>query len=200
MENKKSTKTIKKEIIMEEQEPLTVATTGENVENVETVKPQPEVPTEKTYTQADVDKLLKGRFTQEQVNEMIEKRLSRVKKNDVSASTDFASKEELARVKGDYAGLQLKLAEYEKELALGKYKIDEQYKDYVDYKVLHATDKDKDYATALEEFFAQEENKRYLEGAGVKAPMPRPRNSNTLENTRVADNNLRAMFGLGKKQ
>lgn len=200
MENKKSTKTIKKEIIMEEQEPLTVATTGENVENVETVNPQPEAPTEKTYTQADVDKLLKGRFTQEQVNEMIEKRLSRVKKNDVPASTDFASKEELARVKGDYAGLQLKLAEYEKELALGKYKIDEQYKDYVDYKVLHATDKDKDYATALEEFFAQEENKRYLEGAGVKAPMPRPRNSNTLENTRVADNNLRAMFGLGKKQ
>lgn len=184
---------------MEEQEPLTVATTGENVENVETVNPQQETPTEKTYTQADVDKLLKGRFTQEQVNEMIEKRLSRVKKNDAPASTDFASKEELARVKGDYAGLQLKLAEYEKELALGKYKIDEQYRDYVDYKVLHATDKDKDYATALDEFFAQEENKRYLEGTSVKAPMPRPRNSNTLENIKVADNDLRAKFGLARK-
>lgn len=182
----------------EEMQPLPETTTGENVENVEKVVEPQQEPTEKTYTQADVDKLLKGRFTQDQVNEMIKERLSRVKKNDAPVSVDVATNEELTRVKGDLQSMQLKLAEYEKEVALGKYKIDEQYRDYVDYKVLHMTDKDKDYATALEEFFGVEENKRYLEGES-RPPMPRPRNSNTLVNEKASDNSLRAMFGLAKK-
>lgn len=182
----------------EEMKPLPEATPGENVENVETVDTPQQEPVAKTYTQADVDKLLKGRFTQDQVNEMIKERLSRVKKNDAPVSVDVATNEELTRVKGDLQSMQLKLAEYEKEVALGKYKIDEQYRDYVDYKVLHMTDKDKDYATALEEFFANEENKRYLEGE-ARPPMPRPRNSNTLVNAKASDNNLRAMFGLANK-
>ena len=183
----------------EEKQPLTDATSGENVETpVENVEVPQQEPVEKTYTQADVDKLLKGRFTQEQVNEMIKERLSRVKKNEPQ-TIEPSSNEELTRVKGDLASMQLKLAEYEKEVALGKYKINEQYRDFVDYKVLHMTDKDKDYATALEEFFADEANKKYLESE-VKPPVPRPRNSNTLENGNATDNSLRANFGLAPKK
>ena len=184
----------------DEKQPLPETTPGGNVETpVDNVDVPQQEPVAKTYTQEDVDKLLKGRFTQDQVNEMIKERLSRVKKNDAPVSVDVATNEELTRVKGDLQSMQLKLAEYEKEVALGKYKIDEQYRDYVDYKVLHMTDKDKDYATALEEFFADEENKRYLEGE-ARPPMPRPRNSNTLVNVKASDNNLRANFGLAPKK
>lgn len=175
---------------------------NENIQNTETatenageqeVEKQPDEVVEKTYTQKEVDELLKGKLTQEQVNEIVEKRLARAK---VSSNGN----EELTKVKGEVASLQLKLAEYEKKVALSKYKIDEQYQDYVNFKVLHMTDKNKDYATALEEFFNDEENKRFLVGEiASKPPVPRPKNANSLENERASDNNLRAMFGLKNK-
>lgn len=151
---------------------------------------------ERTYSQAEVDEMLKGKFTQEQVNDIVEKRLARVKEK--SQTTNES--EELARVRGEISSLQLKLVEYERQNALSKYKIDDRYQDYVDYKVLHATNKDKDYATALEEFFKDEENKKYLVGESQQErPVPRPKNSNSMENKNATDNNLRAMFGLAKK-
>lgn len=178
---------------MENEETIT---TPEVVTGQETATNEEPKVTEKTYSQADVDKLLKGRFTQEQVNEIVEKRLSRAKTQ--APVSNSAESEELARVKSDLSSMQLKLAEYEKQVALGKYKINEQYKDYVDFKVVHNTDKNKSYEQALEEFFADEENKRYLEGA-ERPSMPRPRNTNSSENSNAQSNELRAMFGLGKK-
>ena len=186
-----------------EDENIQTGTAPENAGSVEeTQKTEPtgqsEPTSEKTYTQKEVDELLKNRLTQEQVNEIIEKRLAREKvKTPQSASGN--NNNELVKVKGEVQNLQLKLAEYEKKVALAKYRIDEQYQDYVNYKVLHNVSKDKDYATALEEFFKDEANKRYLEGSDTQRPTPRPKNANSLENEKAADNNLRSMFGLGKK-
>lgn len=154
-----------------------------------------EQPTEKTYSQKEVDEMLKGMFTQEQMNEVIEKRLARVK-NVPQNSNEYEN------VKSQLQDLQLKLAGYEKEVALSKYKIGEEYQDYIDYKVLHMTGKDKSYAQALEEFFSKEENKKYLINDNQiqnKPNIPRPKNSNSLVNEKAVDNNLRAMFGLAKK-
>lgn len=150
---------------------------------------------ERTYTQKEVDEMMRGKLTQEQVNEIIEKRLARAK---VSANSNDG--EEVVKVREELQSLQLKLAQYEKQVALAKYRIDEKYQDYVDYKVLHMTSKDKDYATALEEFFKDEDNKKYLQGETLARPIPRPKNSNSMQNEKASDNNLRAMFGLGDKK
>lgn len=188
---------------MEEEKDIQTETATENAGNVETQQTEQtgksEPAGEKTYSQKEVDELLKNRLTQEQVNEIIEKRLAREKGKAVPTDANNGNNSELVRVKGEVQNLQLKLAEYEKKVALAKYRIDEKYQDYVNYKVLHSVSKDKDYATALEEFFKDEENKRYLEGAEIQKPTPRPKNSNSLENEKATDNNLRAMFGLGKK-
>lgn len=177
-----------------EKEPLVdVATTEEVAENVESVQPTEEAKeTAKTYTQQEVDELLKGKFTQEQVNEIVEKRLSRIKKNtNEEKDTNLI---ELEKVKNELFNMQLKLAEQEKTSALAGYKIDEQFVDYVDYKVLHLTNKDKDYATALKEFM-EGEGAKYVESQ-PQIKMPRPTNTDTLNEDAEAISKMRKAMGL----
>lgn len=173
---------------MEEKENVVVGETQNDgvVEN----KPQ-----EKTYSQAEVDELIKGRFTQEQVNKMIEDRIKRIKPP-TKAEVMSQDKMELNKVRGEMQNLQLKMAGYEKQVALSKYDIADEYLKYVDYEVLHKTNKNKDYATALEEFFKEEANQRFLKGKEHTSPVPRPKNSNDMKNEQVENMNLRKMFGL----
>ena len=171
---------------------------GETVENTVNTQESGNKDSERTYSQKEVDEMLKGKFTQEQVNEIVEKRLARVKAtNNAPQNT---SDSELKNVRGELQNLQLKLAGYEKEVALSKHKIKEDYKDFIDYKILHMTNKDKSYAQALDEFFGNEENKKYLEEEQIaQRPIPRPKNTNTMVNERAVDNDLREAFGLRKK-
>lgn len=164
----------------------------EETQNNEVAEDKPQ---EKTYTQAEVDALIKGRFTQEEVNKMIEDRLKRVKPP-TKAEIQTQDKLELERVRGEMQNLQLKMAGYEKQVAMSKYDIADEYLKYVDYEVMHKVNKNKDYATALEEFFKDEANTRFLKGKEHTSPVPRPKNSNDMENKEVQSAELRKMFGL----
>jgi uncharacterized protein (DUF1330 family) len=173
-----------------EKEPLVEVTTTEEVaKDVESVQPTEDVKEKvKTYTQAEVDELLKGKFTQDQVNEIIEKRLSREKKKTPDANEDFDNlKNELAETKN-------KLVEYEKRNELAKYNIEDEYKEYVDFKVSKMVSQDKDYATALKEFMEGEGAKYIATNKPVK--MPRPANTDKLSDDAEAVAKLRKAMGL----
>lgn len=181
-----------------EQKPLTEPTTVEPTKPVENVG--------KTYTQAEVDDLMKNRFTQEQVNKMIEQRLNREKKPvkvDQKAEpkpavtpqvSQTVNNEELTKVRTQLRDTQIQLAKYEKESALAGYQIDEDYKEFVNYKVLRLVNKDKDYKTALAEFM-QGEGQKYLSNGG-KISMPRPKNTGTVDDTQSVTDKMRKAMGL----
>lgn len=172
-----------------EKEPLVEEATTEVVtENVESVQPTVEVKeTAKTYTQTEVDELLKGKFTQEQVNEIVEKRLSREK----NKSSD---NEELAKMKDELAKTREQLLEYEKRTALAEYKIEEEYKDFVKYKVSQAVTQDKDFATALKEYLEQDGARYIAQTSAVK--MPRPTNTDQLSDDEEAISKMKRAMGL----
>ena len=174
-----------------EKEPLVEATPTEPVVEEPKAEPTPEVA--KTYTQAEVDEMLKGKFTQEQVNEIIEKRLNREKDKQAKADP-VVDAEQLEKVKADLVSTQSELAEYKKKVALSEYEIDEQFKEFVDYKVSSATSSNKDYATALKEFMGGD-GAKYLK-TPAKVTMPRPENTNQLSSEEIAEEKLKRAFGL----
>lgn len=124
----------------------------------------------KTYSQAEVDELLKGRFTQDQVNTMIEKRLNREKVKSKSVQ-NVDNTSEVERYKSELLKSQVKLAEYEKRVALADYQIQDEYKGYVDYVVTHNTNKDKSYGEALKEYMAGD-GAKYIKQNIPSTPRP----------------------------
>lgn len=148
-----------------------VATTVLNEDKTATMSNKPK---ERMYSQAEVDRI-------------IQDRLAREKRKPMKESTGFQKQ---------VAVLQNQLAQYEKQLAQSKYKIAEEYADYVDYKVLHMTNKDTSYEQALKSYL-EGDGKRYLHiDEPPVAKQPRPKNSNTMENTKAQSNDLRKNFGL----
>lgn len=174
-----------------DKEPLVEATPTEPV--VEEPKAEPTQEVAKTYTQEEVDEMLKGKFTQEQVNEIVEKRLNREKDKQVKAEP-VVDTEQLEKVKADLKDTQSQLEEYKKKVALAEYEIDEQFKEFVDYKVSSATNSEKDYATALKEFMGGD-GAKYLK-TPAKVTMPRPENTNQLSSEEIAEEKLKRAFGL----
>lgn len=171
-----------------EKEPLVEATPTEEVKADE--PKQEEVA--KTYTQAEVDEMLKGKFTQEQVNEIIEKRLNREKDKQAKAEP-VVDTEQLDKIKSELATTQNELSEYKKKVALAEYDIDEQYKEFVDYKVSSSTTEEKDYATVLKEFMAND-GAKYCKTKSTVV-MPRPENVTTLSSDQLAEEKLKKAFG-----
>lgn len=184
-----------------EKEPLVDVTTTETV-----VEPKTEVAVEepktenvtKTYTQAEVDELLKGKFTQEQVDAFVEKRLIRERKEreklEEAKAVEPVNNEQLNKVKSELVDAQVQLAKYEKETALANYEIKDEFKEYVDFKVTRATNKDKDYATALKEFM-ESEGQGFVRNAS-SVVMPRPQNTNQLSSDEDAIAKMKKAFGL----
>lgn len=158
-------------------------TTTENVGATEQTTKEPEV---KTYTQEEVDAMLKDRYTQEQVNDIVSKRLAREKEKvkPTPKSNDATQ------------GLQLKLEATERKLAMSQYDIDDDYKDYVEYKVVHMTGKNKDFATALKEFMGAETSKKFVKGNNNKVEMPRPSNVGNNDESLARAESLRKAMGL----
>jgi uncharacterized protein (DUF1330 family) len=172
-----------------EKEPLVEEATTEQVtESVESVQPTEEVKeTAKTYTQQEVDELLKGKFTQEQVNEIVEKRLSR-EKNKVSDN------EELVAMKSELEKTREQLVEYEKRTALAEYKISDEYKDFVKYKVSQAVTETKSFAEALKEYLENDGAKYVTQSSVIK--MPRPENTDKLTDDEEAIQKMKRAMGL----
>lgn len=160
-------------------QPLVEGTTTENgaTEKVESSN----VP--KTYSQSEVDGMLKNRFTQEQVNAIIEKRLNREKtKNPETVSQNSVQKPVEDKSKfyqSELVKAQIKMVEYEKQIALSKYQIDDKYKNYIDYVATRNTNKDKTYNQALDEFMAGEGLQYLKQQVGTT---PRPENVGTQMN------------------
>ena len=181
-----------------EKEPLVEATTTEKVEENKADAVVEETKVAKTYTQAEVDELLKGKFTQEQVDAFVEKRLIRERKEreklEEAKAVEPVNNEQLTKVKSELVDAQIKLAKYEKETALANYEIKDEFKEYVDFKVTRATNKDKDYATALKEFMESEGQGLVKNASSVV--MPRPQNTNQLSSDEDAIAKMKKAFGL----
>lgn len=151
----------------------------------ENVKPVETVTTEIKDTGAKVTAepskkpvTIEKKFTQAEIDTMIEKRLARAKKDwekskvDVKLATDQPKTNEADKQVKD---LQIKLAKYEQDLTLAKYPVEEEFVDFVKFKILRSVSKDKSYQVATDEFFADENNQRYLKGNSGQG-MPRPQN------------------------
>lgn len=154
---------------------------NEQVETAETINAG--VGTTPAENNVGAEKILQ--LKQTEINAMIEKRLIRERKAwEKEHNVPKTPKKEVTQERVDKVplsevkNLQLKIADYEKKLAISKYDIDDGFKDFVEYKILRNVSKDKNYEKAVEEFFADENNKRYLRG-GKTLNMPRPQNIGT---------------------
>lgn len=164
---------------MSDNQEVVTATTENAGEVVDTEAKEP-----KTTSDEPKQKM----FTQEEVDRIVADRLARAKKQPAKVNDGLQKQ---------VASLQNQLAQYEMALAKSKYKIAEGYEDYVDYKVLHRTNKDVSYEQALKEYL-EDEGKKFLQTEDepkVAKQQPRPKNSNTMESANPT-NELRKYFGL----
>lgn len=174
---------------MSDNQEVVTATTENAGEVVDTQAQEPKAtsdePKQKMFTQEELDKIVTERVARER--RALEKEFKEKGKN--SKVNDNLQKQ--------VADLQNQLAQYEMALAKSKYKIAPDYEDFVDYKVLHRTNKDVSYEQALKEYM-EEEGKKFLqaeEEPKVAKQQPRPKNSNTMESANPT-NELRKYFGL----
>lgn len=147
---KKSTKTIKKEKKMEDEEVATATTENAGEKVV--------APVEETKATQPAEKT----FTQKEVDEMIKQRLARVEKKQ-------------APVEDEVKALKEQVASYERKLAMKDVNIEDEYRDFVEYKVGKMVTAEKDFSTALGEFVAGE-GKKYLHNVDNVKTTPRPEN------------------------
>jgi hypothetical protein len=139
-------------------------------------------------------------FTKEQqkfVDDLIQKRLSRekekVNKGEVNKDEDLLSK---------FNELSNEFNKSKRENALMKAKIPEEFRDYVEYKVLKNVNEDTDFETALQEFIADEKNAKYSKEVSASKDivkpvnMPRPVNSgNNADDKAIKQKLLQEMYG-----
>lgn len=168
----------------------------EEIQKVETAETENnagmEVKTSETKTAKAVGEKT---FTQKDVDAIVEKRLSRAKKE--WENKTLKNEEKPKESKKEVFELQKQLANYEKELALSRYPINEKFKDYVQFKVLRNVNKDKSYAQAIDEFFANEENKVFLANAeNKKINTPRVLNMGNGDETKLKAQAIRNSMGL----
>ena len=115
-------------------------------------------PVEETKTAQPTEKM----FTQKEVDEIVKQRLSRVEKKQ-------------APVEDEVKALKEQVASYERKLAMKDFNVDDEYKDFVEYKVGKMVTEGKDFSTALGEFMSGD-GKKYLHTVDSVKPTPRPDN------------------------
>lgn len=120
------------------------------------------VTTQNTGTEAQVTEAEKM-FTQAEIDEIVKQRVDRERK-----------KFEKANPQEEVEQLRNELTRYKNEIEMSRYNVNDDFKDYVMFKVNGV--KDKDFATALKDFFADEANKKYLKEEAKPITMPRPNN------------------------
>ena len=141
---------------------------------------------EKTFTQADLDKIVEkriARLTAQHKKEM-EELEQRYKTGDYSPEIK-SLQDELTTSKQELAKAQNQLVRYEIDNAFMKENVIDEYKEFVEYKVLRMVTEEKDFATCLKEFKADGENGKFFNKAtGGKSIVP-PRPNNSSANTEV---------------
>lgn len=153
---------------------------------------------DKTYSQKELESILEkriGRLTAQHKKELADLE-TRYKEGNYSPELATA-KEELAKSNEMVATLQKQLANIEIDNAFMKSNVKEEFRDYVQYKILRMVDENKDFARCLEEFKTTGENARYFNTTGGKSIVP-PRPNNSSANTEVlaGENRLKKAMGI----
>ena len=148
------------------QEPETA--TGQNAGQVETAGTQNEAGKVEAGAVENTDKVETKSFTQAEVDELIKQRIERERK-----------KFEKTNPQTEVEQLKAELHKYKTDAELSKVNVEDEFKEYVAYKVNEKVGDEKDFATALKEFFEIESNKKYLKSASKPINMPRPENIGT---------------------
>lgn len=141
-------------------------------------------------------------FTKEQqklVDELIQKRLAREKEK---LSKNVESGDKNADLLNKLNELSDKVSKSERENALLKAKIPEEFREYVEFKVMKNVDEETDFNTALKEFIEKEENVKFVKDVSGQADkskpmnMPRPKNSaGNADEKALKDQILKEMLG-----
>lgn len=154
------------DIINQPQEPETA--TGKNAGQVETAGTQNEAGIVEANATENVDKVETKPYTQAEIDEIINKTIAKERKRYEKANPQTEIEE-----------LRSELTKYKNNAELSKFNVEDEFKDYVEYKVNEKVGNEKDFATALKEFFENESNKKYLKSASKPINMPRPENIGT---------------------
>lgn len=171
----------------------------ENTDKEENKEKDKEPKVEKTYTEKQLQEIFDkriGRLTAQHKKEL-EELEARYKEGNYSP--EIASlQEKLNESNEKYAKMQKDLARYEIDNAFMKSSIKDEYRDYVEYKVLRMVDENKDFSKCLDEFKTQGENSKYFKSStgGTSIVPPRPNNSSANTELIAGESNLKKAMGL----
>lgn len=152
------------------QEVVTATTENAGVETETTVPSEETKPVVDKTTEKNEQKQgnEERKFTQAEVDKMIESRLARQEKKDINVDLQ----KELEKVKNE-------LNDYKQELSIKNAKVSEEYKDFVKFQVSKMVSNEKDFDTALKEYMAGDGKKFETQQQKEEQPkivMTRPAN------------------------
>ena len=148
------------------QEPETA--TGQNAGEVETAGTQNEAGKVEAGAVENTDKVEAKPYTQAEIDDIVNKTVAKERK-----------RYEKINPQSEIEELKAELTKYKNNAELSKFNVEDEFKEYVEYKAKEKVGEDKDFATALKEFFEIESNKKYLKSASKPINMPRPENIGT---------------------
>lgn len=174
----------------------------EETKDVETSEKEPEKQekkVEKTYTQAEFEKVLEKRLARltAQHKKELEALETRYKTGDYSPEIK-SLQEELKSANQKNVEMQNQLVRYEIDTAFTKAQVKDEFKEFVEYKVLRMVTEEKNFEKCLNEFKQQKENSQYFaETTGGKSIVPpRPTNSNADAEVLAGERKLQKAMGI----
>lgn len=169
---------------------------GSAEEKEEPVKQDKKV--EKTYSQAEFEKVLEkrlARLTAQHKKELADLE-NRYKSGDYSPEIK-SLQDQLNASNQKNIELQNEIVRYEIETAFTKLDVKEEFREFVEYKVLRMVTEEKNFEKCLKEFKAEKENSQYFNTTGGKSIVPpRPNNSNQNSEIIAGENRLKKAMGI----
>lgn len=178
-----------------------VANTSQDNKQVEDVKKPGNEKTqvEKTFTQTELNSVVENRISRLEAKHKkeMEELEARYKNGDYSPEMKNLQ-EQLTTERAKTAELQNQLVRYEIDNAFMQEGVADEFKEFVEYKVLRMVTEEKDFANCLKEFKQQGENSKFFKDAtGGKAIVPpRPKNSSESTEQIASERKLEKSMGL----
>lgn len=172
----------------------------DNKSKVDETKPGTEkTQVEKTFTQAELNSVVENRISRLEAKHKkeMEELEQRYKGGDYSPEIKTLQ-EQLTAEKSKSTDLQNQLARYEIDNAFMKEGVSDEFKEFVEYKVLRMVTEEKDFASCLKEFKQQGENSKYFKATtgGKSIVPPRPNNSSANTEQLASEKALEKSMGL----
>lgn len=161
---------------------------------------EPKDKVEKTFTQTELNKIVEQRVARLETKHKkeMEELEQRYKQGDYSPELKNLQNE-LTAEKAKTADLQSQLAKIEIDNAFMKENVADEFKEFVEYKVLKMVTEEKDFATCLKEFKNEGENAKYFVKAstgGKSIVPPRPSNNSANNELLATEKALEKSMGL----